>query len=235
MTSCRGIMETPIRTFGSTVNIVPPPPTASSHSLSCAPASTQHYDHFHKAREAFCRCLLYTSQLYLCGSSLHQQVLAPPLKVVDPPSQVGISYRWYISAQNLPKNQLPNIVLQHQQPTTRRKRRYEDIERIYLCGHQGCTKAYGRLNHLNKHIKAKNHGQKRTANGRFHGILCIEPPYLYRLLEFQKMRDAQKAKKILASSKESIMFHQQSCSTEGIFGFPLVRKSESSVSDAYHL
>ncbi|KAH8743995.1 hypothetical protein F5883DRAFT_634318 [Diaporthe sp. PMI_573] len=47
---------------------------------------------------------------------------------------------------------------QHNRP----RRRYEEIERMYKCGWNGCEKAYGTLNHLNAHITMQSHGQKRT-------------------------------------------------------------------------
>ncbi|KAI4162810.1 MAG: hypothetical protein LQ342_003527 [Letrouitia transgressa] len=47
---------------------------------------------------------------------------------------------------------------QHKRP----RRRYEEIERMYKCGWQGCEKAYGTLNHLNAHVTMQSHGQKRT-------------------------------------------------------------------------
>ncbi|KAL9124183.1 MAG: hypothetical protein Q9217_006465 [Psora testacea] len=47
---------------------------------------------------------------------------------------------------------------QHKRP----RRRYEEIERMYKCGWQGCEKAYGTLNHLNAHVTMQSHGTKRT-------------------------------------------------------------------------
>ncbi|KAK4124026.1 hypothetical protein N657DRAFT_681124 [Parathielavia appendiculata] len=47
---------------------------------------------------------------------------------------------------------------QHKRP----RRRYEEIERMYKCGWQGCEKAYGTLNHLNAHVTMQAHGTKRT-------------------------------------------------------------------------
>ncbi|KAH6625069.1 hypothetical protein B0J18DRAFT_201498 [Chaetomium sp. MPI-SDFR-AT-0129] len=47
---------------------------------------------------------------------------------------------------------------QHKRP----RRRYEEIERMYKCGHDGCEKAYGTLNHLNAHVTMQSHGVKRT-------------------------------------------------------------------------
>lgn len=47
---------------------------------------------------------------------------------------------------------------QHKRP----RRRYEEIERMYKCGWNGCEKAYGTLNHLNAHVTMQTHGQKRT-------------------------------------------------------------------------
>ena len=51
----------------------------------------------------------------------------------------------------------------HQQK--RPRRRYEEIERMYKCGWNGCEKAYGTLNHLNAHVTMQSHGAKRTPEG----------------------------------------------------------------------
>ena len=51
---------------------------------------------------------------------------------------------------------------QHKRP----RRRYEEIERMYKCGWQGCEKAYGTLNHLNAHVTMQSHGSKRTPEGK---------------------------------------------------------------------
>ncbi|CRK19067.1 hypothetical protein BN1723_017741 [Verticillium longisporum] len=50
------------------------------------------------------------------------------------------------------------LLKQHKRP----RRRYEEIERMYKCGWQGCEKAYGTLNHLNAHVTMQSHGTKRT-------------------------------------------------------------------------
>lgn len=50
---------------------------------------------------------------------------------------------------------------QHKRP----RRRYEEIERMYKCGWNGCEKAYGTLNHLNAHVTMQGHGPKRTPDG----------------------------------------------------------------------
>jgi hypothetical protein len=42
------------------------------------------------------------------------------------------------------------------------RRRYDEIERMYSCGWNGCEKAYGTLNHLNAHVTMQEHGSKRT-------------------------------------------------------------------------
>lgn len=47
---------------------------------------------------------------------------------------------------------------QHKRP----RRRYEEIERMYKCGWNGCEKAYGTLNHLNAHVTMQSHGTKRV-------------------------------------------------------------------------
>ncbi|QSL64620.1 hypothetical protein MERGE_001921 [Pneumocystis wakefieldiae] len=48
------------------------------------------------------------------------------------------------------------------QTQKRPRRRYDEIERIYNCGWNGCEKSYGTLNHLNAHVFMQGHGEKRT-------------------------------------------------------------------------
>lgn len=43
----------------------------------------------------------------------------------------------------------------------RPRRKFNEIERLYKCNYQNCTKAYGTLNHLNAHISMQEHGPKR--------------------------------------------------------------------------
>lgn len=60
---------------------------------------------------------------------------------------------------------------QHQEggvPVKKRpRRRYDEIERLYTCGWQGCAKSYGTLNHLNAHVSMQKHGEKRSPTGEF--------------------------------------------------------------------
>lgn len=57
------------------------------------------------------------------------------------------------------------------QQNKRPRRRYEEIERMYKCGWNGCEKAYGTLNHLNAHVTMQGHGVKRTPEGKFHILM----------------------------------------------------------------
>ena len=61
---------------------------------------------------------------------------------------------------------------QHKRP----RRRYEEIERMYKCGWNGCEKAYGTLNHLNAHVTMQSHGAKRTPEG----MQTQQKPFLNR-------------------------------------------------------
>ena len=60
---------------------------------------------------------------------------------------------------------------QHKRP----RRRYEEIERMYKCGWNGCEKAYGTLNHLNAHVTMQSHGAKRTPEGMFISVVDPDP------------------------------------------------------------
>ncbi|KAA8905785.1 hypothetical protein TRICI_005242 [Trichomonascus ciferrii] len=43
----------------------------------------------------------------------------------------------------------------------RRRRKYNEIVRLYACNHPKCPKAYGTLNHLNAHVSLHKHGPRR--------------------------------------------------------------------------
>lgn len=59
----------------------------------------------------------------------------------------------------------------------RPRRRFEEIERMYKCGWNGCEKAYGTLNHLNAHVTMQTHGAKRTPDGNTALLtLSFSPP-----------------------------------------------------------
>lgn len=79
----------------------------------------------------------------------------------------GRSRLSYEHLQNHPLSQVYSFVpipgaQQHKRP----RRRYEEIERMYKCGWNGCEKAYGTLNHLNAHVTMQSHGTKRTPEGK---------------------------------------------------------------------
>ncbi len=50
-------------------------------------------------------------------------------------------------------------------PKKRPRRKFDQIERLYLCGFEGCEKSYGTLNHLNAHVSMQKHGIKRRPEG----------------------------------------------------------------------
>ena len=65
------------------------------------------------------------------------------------------------------KSELTFVPLGGPTPKKRPRRRYDEIERLYLCGWSGCEKAYGTLNHLNAHVAMQKHGDKRLPSGEF--------------------------------------------------------------------
>jgi hypothetical protein len=52
----------------------------------------------------------------------------------------------------------------------RPRRRYDEIERLYGCGWNGCEKSYGTLNHLNAHVAMQKHGEKRLPTGESNSL-----------------------------------------------------------------
>ena len=96
------------------------------------------------------------------GSVAHTMARPPPVSYPGHPmagtytSQGGHPLSTVYSFVPIPGAQ------QHKRP----RRRYEEIERMYKCGWNGCEKAYGTLNHLNAHVTMQSHGPKRTPEGK---------------------------------------------------------------------
>ena len=44
---------------------------------------------------------------------------------------------------------------------------------MYKCGHNGCEKAYGTLNHLNAHVTMQAHGVKRTPERKLNWLDAV--------------------------------------------------------------
>ncbi|KAG8756652.1 hypothetical protein FRC12_010503 [Ceratobasidium sp. 428] len=66
------------------------------------------------------------------------------------------------SAQNPGQRTYAFVSLAGSTIRKRPRRRYDEIERLYSCSFEDCTKAYGTLNHLNAHVTMQKHGAKRN-------------------------------------------------------------------------
>ncbi|GJJ70091.1 transcription factor CON7 [Entomortierella parvispora] len=75
----------------------------------------------------------------------------------------------------------------------RPRRRFDEIERLYVCNWQDCEKSYGTLNHLNAHVNMQKHGPKRHPS------------------EFKELRKAWRRHKRAEeeAAKQAAAFHQQ--------------------------
>ncbi|KAI1316336.1 hypothetical protein EDD11_010115 [Mortierella claussenii] len=76
----------------------------------------------------------------------------------------------------------------------RPRRRFDEIERLYVCNWADCEKAYGTLNHLNAHVNMQKHGPKRHPS------------------EFKELRKAwrrQKKAEEEAAKQAAAVFHQE--------------------------
>ncbi|WWC63968.1 uncharacterized protein I303_106574 [Kwoniella dejecticola CBS 10117] len=82
-------------------------------------------------------------------------------------------------------NELTFVQLGGPAPKKRPRRRYDEIERLYACGWNGCEKSYGTLNHLNAHVAMQKHGEKRLPS------------------EFKDMRKAWRKKKREAAANNA--------------------------------
>jgi hypothetical protein len=75
----------------------------------------------------------------------------------------------------------------------RPRRKFDQIERLYLCGYEGCNKSYGTLNHLNAHVSMQKHGEKRRPEGESRS--CCDRPRANDLAEFKEIRAAWRKRK----------------------------------------
>lgn len=115
----------------------------------------------------------------------------------------------------------------------RPRRRFDEIERLYVCNWGECEKAYGTLNHLNAHVHMQKHGPKRLPAGMsFHCLLyfslflqtisdhvpmqCMLTvtlcfPTTLRKIEFKELRKAWRKHKRAEeeASKQAAAFQQQ--------------------------
>ncbi|KAI8597611.1 hypothetical protein EDD21DRAFT_310583 [Dissophora ornata] len=80
----------------------------------------------------------------------------------------------------------------------RPRRRFDEIERLYVCSWGDCEKAYGTLNHLNAHVNMQKHGPKRLP------------------AEFKDLRKAWRKHKRAEeeAAKQAAAFHQQQNQTQ---------------------
>lgn len=81
---------------------------------------------------------------------------------VSPPMGSGPS-----SASMTDDGSLQFVSLGGPAPKKRPRRRFDEIERLYICGWNGCEKSYGTLNHLNAHVAMQKHGEKRLPTGQY--------------------------------------------------------------------
>jgi len=71
----------------------------------------------------------------------------------------------HLSGEDLDRKTYSFVALPGNAMKKRPRRRYDEIERLYLCSWPDCNKSYGTLNHLNAHVTMQKHGPKRSPNG----------------------------------------------------------------------
>ena len=102
----------------------------------------------------------------------------PPFNELLPPAAPGSYWNQWMGHYWLPpKEHQVHEATSLPARVVRQRRRGCEIERIYNCGHPGCDKAYGTLNHLNAHVAMQSHGAKRLPKGtfRYHNIEARPP------------------------------------------------------------
>lgn len=92
------------------------------------------------------------------------QLPSPPTSVIDSVMMSGDALT------NHHQKVFSFVPLPGVQQKKRPRRKYHEVERLYKCNYQNCTKAYGTLNHLNAHVSMQKH-----ASIHFY---CIRVKYL---------------------------------------------------------
>lgn len=100
----------------------------------------------------------------------HQQFSADRSYSMDSSKTVRATYNIQPGLKTMNPDddgELTFVPLSGPAPKKRPRRRFDEIERLYLCGWGGCEKAYGTLNHLNAHVAMQKHGEKRLPSGEW--------------------------------------------------------------------
>ncbi|KAK8117352.1 uncharacterized protein PG998_005633 [Apiospora kogelbergensis] len=129
-----------------------PPPTVTSSSVGNEYQRQQHLVHSQQPYS------LEGSNTGPAGLGFHDR-LHQPYFPPHGPYQHGPAEAQYRPHQ--PYQPPYHAAFPRQEENKRRRRRPEEIDRIYICGWEGCQKGYGTLNHLNAHVTMQSHGIKR--------------------------------------------------------------------------
>lgn len=91
-------------------------------------------------------------------------------------------------------------------PKKRKRKKYNEVERLYKCNFPNCNKAYGTLNHLNCHIVLQKHGKKRLPS-EFKELR--EKLKKRRKLQREKLKKEMHKKELLKEQEESRQISEQ--------------------------
>lgn len=90
--------------------------------------------------------------LSLTPSVRSQHLPSPPTSVIDGVLMTGDGPYTNNNQKVFSFVPLPGV-----QQKKRPRRKYHEVERLYKCNFQNCTKSYGTLNHLNAHVSMQKH------------------------------------------------------------------------------
>ncbi|KAF9178648.1 hypothetical protein BGZ49_005299, partial [Haplosporangium sp. Z 27] len=149
-----------------------------------------------------------SSQISPAGSPYTQSLLTDPHSYTPPPpphlqlqhqqqsqshSQLGNSWIDDNDSVHSGNKTYSFVPLSGVNTKKRPRRRFDEIERLYVCNWSDCEKAYGTLNHLNAHVSMQKHGPKRHPS------------------EFKELRKAWRRQKKAEeeAAKQAAAFHHQ--------------------------
>ncbi|KAI9272378.1 hypothetical protein EDC94DRAFT_511857 [Helicostylum pulchrum] len=99
----------------------------------------------------------------------HYHLPSPPTSVIDGVLVANHDVHYHHNNQHVVNGGITNnsqkvfsfVPLPGLNQKKRPRRKFHEVERLYQCNYQDCSKSYGTLNHLNAHVSMQRHGPKR--------------------------------------------------------------------------
>lgn len=129
------------------------PPSNGATNISVYSISPSHHQTYNTS----------TARMHHPHSNYH--LPSPPTSVIDGVLVANHPHHLYHNNQHVVNGGITNnsqkvfsfVPLPGLNQKKRPRRKFHEVERLYQCNYQDCTKSYGTLNHLNAHVSMQRH------------------------------------------------------------------------------